>query len=179
MTGKKLCILSLHSEFGSFDALTSRLLSFFIFDDMLIPGITLAQIMDAWVWSWQLGLEGLFPERDHLGREFEDSLLRHQYRGDRLAGPFRFAFGGALGDWAFHTKFYYPYIHGSSHNYLCHRDCASLVIDSLRFQDFRPCAGVCWNCCTGWFWMWLVRINEMGSLALETHHGSPHIVNHY
>jgi hypothetical protein len=59
-----------------------------------------------------------------------------------LAGPYRFAFAGALGDWSFHSKFYYPHFHGSSHNFLCHRDMASRVLEEFRFQDCRPSAGV-------------------------------------
>lgn len=142
MTGKKLCIVSVHSEFCVLDALTSRLLSFFIFDDLLIPNVTLAEIMEPWVWSWHVALSGIFPTMDHCGNAFDPTLLRYKQRGERLAGPYRFAFAGALGDWSFHSKFYYPHFHGSSHNFLCHRDMASRVLEEFRFQDCRPSAGV-------------------------------------
>jgi hypothetical protein len=50
-------------------------------------------------------------------------------------------FAGSLGDWAFHAKLYYPEVHGSSHNYLCHRCLASRTIDRLRFYDVSSEAG--------------------------------------
>ncbi len=52
LNGKKLCILSLHSEFSVGDPLQSRLVSCIIYDDWIIPGCTLHQLMEVWRWSW-------------------------------------------------------------------------------------------------------------------------------
>jgi hypothetical protein len=48
---------------------------------------------------------------------------------------------GALADWSFHSKFWYPHVHGASHNYICCRDLASKVLRRLRFQDTSDSAG--------------------------------------
>lgn len=141
LRNRKLCILSIHSEFSSDNSLSSRLLSFVIPDDHLIPGVSLPAIMKAWVWSWDLCMAGKHPLKDHRGHDFVEGTKRHDRRGLLLAGPYIFAWGGCIGDWSFHSKFFYPHVHGSSHNFICSRCLASRTVESLRFDDVSPEAG--------------------------------------
>ena len=67
----KLLIASLHGEFGPRDSLFSRMLSFYIEDDLLIPGRSLPEIMEAWVWSWKVAFDGVHPAVDHAGKEWD------------------------------------------------------------------------------------------------------------
>lgn len=139
---RKLCIVSVHAEFGSGSPLDSRLLNFVIPDERLIPGKTLPFLMAAWVWSWHLCLAGKHPTTDHLGNPFSEGTKRFQRRGHRLAGPYTFAWAGSLGDWSWQAKFFYPYLHGASHNFICSRCLASRTLRRFRFDDHTRGAGL-------------------------------------
>ncbi len=141
LRNKKLTIVSLHSEFCSADPLTSRLLSFVIPDDYIIAGETFPELMKAWVWSWEVLASGKHPSIDHTGKAFPSGSRRAKIAGNRLCGPFTFCFAGAVADWSFHSKFWYPFIHGSSHNFICSRCMASRVIRALRIDDHTDEAG--------------------------------------
>ena len=136
--GRKLVVVSCHPELSPWESLTSRLLSWLIWDDMLIAGRTLLQICEPWAWSWQCALEGVWPDKDHLGREWP-STKQHALRRERartsLAGEYRFTYNGHVADWAFHHKLYYPFYNGAGHNYCCHRDMASRVVPDLRMEN--------------------------------------------
>ena len=142
---RRLCILSVHSESACQNSLISRLLNFVIPDDLLIPGESLPALMAAWVWSWVCCLLGEHPVVDHNNFNFPEGSQRHARRGERLSGPYFFAWCGALGDWSWHSKFWYPFVHGSSHNFICSRDLASRALARLRFDDHRPEAGPPWR----------------------------------
>lgn len=141
ITGRKLFILSLNSEFGSENALGSRLLSIVLHDDSLVKGSSIKELMRVWRWSWDALFSGTYPHNDHNGKPWPPGSHRFRRAGQPLAGGWRFVFAGALADWAFHSKLYYPEIHGSSHNYLCHRCHASRVIRRLRFSDTSDSSG--------------------------------------
>ena len=141
LNGRKMLILSLHSEFANGDALFSRLLSALIYDDWLIPGRTIHQLMLVWLWSWQALLAGIYPLKDHLGFDWPEGSRRAQQAGEAIAGGLRFVFSGGVGDWAFHSKFWAPHLHGSGHNFICFRCCASRVIRRWIFWDTSETAG--------------------------------------
>ena len=75
------------------------------------------------------------------GNAWPEGSRRFLLAGRSIAGSFRFACGGFLGDWAWHSKFFFPEVHGSSHGYICHRCCASRYRWRLRFQDRSRHAG--------------------------------------
>ena len=141
ITGRKLVIFSVHSEFAEMDALVSRLLTWICYDDQLVSGVTIPELMVVIKWSFDSLLQGTYPALDHLGRPWPAESARARLANTLLAGGFRGAFAGSLGDWAWHSKMYYPHLHGSSHNYLCCRDAAARHIDALRFEDIGPNAG--------------------------------------
>ena len=133
MTGRKLFILSIHGEFGPLDAAFSRLLSIVLYDDRLVKGRTIPELMRVWRWSWDALFTGTHPVRDHAGNPWPVDSERFRLGGTPLAGGWRFIFSGSLGDWSFHSKLYYPEMHGSSHNFLCHRCNAARHLWRLRF----------------------------------------------
>ena len=139
----KLLVMSLHGAMCPYDSLTSRLISVVMWDHMIIPQDTLKPILEVWAWSWRCAFHGVWPDCDHNGHAFTDrpESLRILNRGKPLAGAFRFAFAGALGDWVFHAKIGYPWFNGHSCNFMCHRDLASSVIPSLRYEDASMTAG--------------------------------------
>ena len=139
--GRKMVIMSMHSEFGANDCLTSRLLTSVIYNDWVIQGVTLPQISRVLKWSFDALLEGTYPCRDWNEHPWPLGSRRYLLANTPIAGSFRCVFGGSLGDWAWHSKFLYPEIHGSSHSFLCHRDCASRTIGRLRFQNRKRDAG--------------------------------------
>ena len=139
--GRKLIVVSLHAELGTQASLTSRLLSFIIWDDIVIPNKSLQQILAAWSWSWRCAFEGIWPSCDHMGDEFAEGSIqgghmRYLKAGCPLAGAYRFAYTGGLGDWVFHHKLYFPFFNGHSHNFCCTRDLASRASWELRFENF-------------------------------------------
>jgi hypothetical protein len=140
LTGRKLCTLSLHSEFGACDPMSSRLISIMLYDDWVVPGKTYRQLMDVWHWSFEALLSGVYPASDHLGQAWPSSSPRFKLAGTSIANGWRFAFSGALGDWSFHGKFFKE-LHGSSHNFLCFRCAASKALHSVRFTDVGVDAG--------------------------------------
>ena len=97
--------------------------------------------MAVWLWSWVAMLAGIYPYKDHEGREFDPESYRARLAGTPIAGGWRFVFAGGLADWSFHSKFWYPFYHGAGHHYCCSRDLASRVIRALRFQDGSMSAG--------------------------------------
>ncbi len=140
--GRKLCIISFHSEFASMDAATSRMLSWVCYDDYLIPGVTLPQFTSILRWSFDCLLSGVYPSHDHRGNLFPTESHRSRLAKTLIAGGLRFAFQGSLGDWSWHSKLYYPLLHGSSHNFICGRDCAARhMLFATRYQDIGPDAG--------------------------------------
>jgi hypothetical protein len=141
LNGRKMFILSLHSEFAVGDPLLSRLVSTIIYDDWIIKNRTIHQLMCVWHWSWQAMLSGVYPSVDHFGEPWDPTSRRAKLAGTTIAGGWKFCFGGATGDWSYHTKFWGPHLHGSSHNYICSRCCASRTLTRLRFQDSRCGAG--------------------------------------
>ena len=66
--GRKLCIVSVHSEFCSDDPLDSRLLSLVAHDDQLVSGVTLWEYGDILKWSYDALLSGVHPCSDHRGQ---------------------------------------------------------------------------------------------------------------
>ena len=97
--------------------------------------------MKVWAWSFACLLSGTYPSADADGKPFPPGSRRFKLAGHAIAGSWRFAFAGALGDWSWHAKLFYPVLHGASHNFLCFRCCASRKLRRLRHQDRRPAAG--------------------------------------
>ena len=158
----KLCVVSLHGELCTLDCLSSRLLSFVLYDDLLIPNKTFPQIMAAWAWSWKCAIEGCYPVCDHAGKPFEDvrpgmpGAMRFANRGKTIGGPYTFAYAGGLGDWVFHVKLYAPFFNSHKHNFICTRDLASKVLPDFLYHNFTPEAGSASNIlmaafCMNWF----------------------------
>ena len=141
IAGRKLCIISVHSEFASADPVDSRLLSMVVHDDFLQAGVTLHEYMDIIRWSFDALLEGVYPSSDHTGSQWPAGSERSKLANRLIAGGIRGVFAGSLGDWSFHAKLYYPSFHGSSHNFICPRDAACRHIDKLRFSDTSREAG--------------------------------------
>ena len=130
--------MSLHPELAPQSSLTSRLLSFVIWYDMLIPGKTYHQILRAWSWSWRCAFAGVWPVHDHMGHEFASSSKRYMNAGRPLAGAYRFCYTGGLADWSFHAQLYFPFFNSHAHNFCCTRDLAHRTIWELRFENNAP-----------------------------------------
>jgi hypothetical protein len=86
MTGRKLCIVSVHSEFSTSDPLDSRLLSMVVHDDFLEPGATLHEYCDILRWSFACMLEGVYPSTDHTGSLWPAGSERSKCANRPLAG---------------------------------------------------------------------------------------------
>jgi len=135
MTGRKVLISSIHSEWASDDPLSSRLLSFVLLSEQIIAGSTLLTLMAVWAWSFAALLSGVYPSVDHKGQPFPPESKRRRKAGSLICGGWLWAFGGALADWSYHARLFYPHLHGSSHKYLCFRCLGSRAIDHLRFWE--------------------------------------------
>ena len=140
--GRTLVIMSVHGEFGPQDPLVSRLLCTIIYNDWVVSGTTLWQIMKVWAWSFACLLAGTYPSADADGKPFPIGSRRFRLAGHAIAGSWRFVFAGALGDWSWHAKLFYPVLHGASHSFLCFRCCASRKLRRLRHIEGRPLDGV-------------------------------------
>ena len=109
LQNQKLVIVSFHSALSTLSSLKSRLLSFAIRDKLLIASKTLQQLFVVIAWSMNVAFAGRWPTTDHLGEPLPELYGRkvgaHRYamRTTPLAGPYRFAFTGALGDQAWHV----------------------------------------------------------------------------
>ena len=88
-------ILSIHGEFCVGDPLTSRLVSVIIYDDWLIAGKTIHQLMAAWLWSWKAMLSGVYPAVNHQGNEVEAGSYRARLANTPIAAGWKFVFSGA------------------------------------------------------------------------------------
>ena len=114
LQNQKLVIVSFHSALSTLSSLKSRLLSFAIRDKLLIARKTLQQLFVVIAWAMNVVFAGRWPTTDHLGEPLPELYGRkvgaHRYamRTTPLAGPYRFAFTGALGDQDWHDKVYYP-----------------------------------------------------------------------
>ena len=141
MHGRKLCIFSVHSEFAVMNAIASRLLTWVCHDEQIVSGVTLHELMAIVKWSFDCMLRGTHPDSDHLGQPWEPGSRRESLAGTLIAGGYRFAFQGSLGDWAFHSKLYFPVWRGSSHNFICPRDAACRHLHALRHTAVGDDAG--------------------------------------
>lgn len=138
----KLCIVSLHGELCRLPSIQSRLLSFVVKDKSLVTGTTLRQLFEVFAWSLGIAFGKYWPRADHRGMPFQvahgsnPGAERHRRQGTLIAGPWRFAFVGALGDMAWHDKVYQPVLNSWRYNFCCFRCCASKVLPQLAYMDF-------------------------------------------
>ena len=74
--GRKMVIMSVHSEFGSSDCFISRLIFCVIYNDWVIPGITLPAICRMLKWRYDALLAGVYPSVDWDGDRYRTNMFQ-------------------------------------------------------------------------------------------------------
>ena len=146
LQNRKLIIVSIHAEMCTLPSMQSRLLSFAIRDKLLGPR-ALNKLLGVLAWSMNVAFGRKWPSRDHKGDPLpaasgrQPGAHRYRTRSSPLAGPYRFAYVGSLGDQDWHDMVYKPLLNSWRHNFCCFRCSASRVFRALHFLDFSDAAG--------------------------------------
>ena len=137
------CVLvrSIHGELTELMSDLTRLLESALPCAIICEG-TIEALIAAQEWGWECAYQGIWPVLDHLRRPITEATGRHRFarRGEFLAGPYRFAYAGSLGDWKYLKEVWHLADHYNA-DCCCHKCRAHKKNPALLFTDTGPDAG--------------------------------------